>query len=95
MSAPFDRPWLRRVRAWDWPTIALVLAIKVLLFVFAVQAFITASPDPYPGWMEIWNHWDASHYLALAEHGYSGSGEDRVRLAFFPFIPGWCERRAG
>jgi len=44
-------------------------------------------------WLEIWNRWDASHYLRLAEHGYATSGDTRVSLVFFPLYP-WLVRGA-
>jgi len=83
---------LTRIRAWDWSTIALILGIKVLLFTFAVQAVATLSTS-HGTWLEIWNRWDASHYLRLAEHGYATSGDTRVSLVFFPLYP-WLVRGA-
>jgi len=83
-----DAVSLRRIRAWDWPVITLILSVKALLFIFAVQAVTTLSRESFPGWMEIWNRWDAVHYLALAEHGYVATGEGRVSLVFYPLYPG-------
>jgi len=81
--------WLR-VQDWDWPTIALVLGIKMLLLTFAMGAVASASPV-HPGWLEIWNRWDATHYLDLAKNGYVAVGESRVSLVFFPLYP-WLVR---
>src|SRR5699024_9979508 len=36
-------------------------------------------------------HWDASHYLKLAQQGYVNVGDDRLMLVFFPLYP-WCVR---
>lgn len=80
-------PWLRRMRNWDWSIIALILAIKVLIFTFAIQAVITMSRDAYLGWMEIWNRWDAVHYLSLARQGYVATGDGRFSLVFYPLYP--------
>jgi len=68
----------------------LILGIKVLLFTYAVQAVATLSTS-HGGWLEIWNWWDATHYLRLAERGYAASGDTRVSLVFFPLYP-WLVR---
>jgi hypothetical protein len=86
----FDEEWLERIRLWDWPTIALVLGIKVLLLTYGVQVVATLSVS-HPGWLEIWNRWDAMHYLRLAEQGYVAVGEGRFSLVFFPLYP-WLVR---
>lgn len=82
--------WLAAVRGWDWPTIWLVLGIKLLLLSFGVQAAATLAQQ-HPGWLEIWNRWDATHYLRLAEHGYTAAGDSRLSLVFFPLYP-WLVR---
>ena len=84
--------WLRRIRRWNWSTVALVLSIKALLFVFAVQGVITLTRR-YAGWKEIWNRWDAVHYLALAKNGYVAEGPERFSIVFFPLYP-WLVRAA-
>ena len=87
--APFGR-WLNTVRGWDWATIWLVLGIKILLLAFGVQAAATLA-QRHPNWLEIWNRWDATHYLRLAEHGYAAVGDSRISLVFFPLYP-WLVR---
>src|SRR5262249_49280601 len=82
--------WLARVRQWDWPTIWLVLGIKVLVLTFGVQAVVSLAPS-HRGWLEIWNEWDAVHYLNLAKNGYVAAGDARVSLVFFPLYP-WLVR---
>jgi hypothetical protein len=84
------RDLIGRIRRWDWDTVALVLGIKVLLLTFGVQA-VAAMRPVHNGWLEIWNNWDARHYLRLAEQGYSAAGEGRVSLVFFPLYP-WFVR---
>ena len=75
--------------------IAMMLAIKVLIFVFGAQshAVLTNSAiENVPrGWFEIWNRWDAPHYLQLAEQGYKATVEDRLLLVFYPLYP-WVIR---
>jgi hypothetical protein len=68
----------------------LVLSIKVLLFVFGVQSVITMTRK-YPGWKEIWNRWDAVHYLAVAKDGYVAEGPERFLIVFYPLYP-WLVR---
>ena len=82
--------WLTRFRRWDWETIGFVLGIKVLLLTFGVEA-VASLRMVHGGWLEIWNNWDAAHYLHLAEHGYAAGGDSRVSLVFFPLYP-WLVR---
>ncbi len=35
----------------------------------------------------LWIHWDARHYLGIAEEGYVAAGDGRLRLVFFPLYP--------
>ncbi|MBA3543411.1 MAG: hypothetical protein H0T83_03090 [Chthoniobacterales bacterium] len=79
-------------RRWDWPTIALILGLKALILTFGVQA-VASLTTAHPGWLEIWNQWDAMHYLRLAEQEYSAAGDTRVSLVFFPLYP-WLVRVA-
>jgi Gpi18-like mannosyltransferase len=34
-----------------------------------------------------WSRWDASHYLYLAEHGYTALGDEANFIVFFPLYP--------
>ncbi len=88
----WDQRRLTWVRHWDWQTIGLVLGIKVLLLTFGVQA-VAAMNQSHPGWLEIWNQWDTTHYLWLAEFGYSATEESQASLVFFPLYP-WLVRLA-
>ena len=73
----------------DWLVIGWVLAIKALLLLFGVKSFQVLENKPVPGWLEIWNRWDASHYLDVAKFGYSSSGV--FKAWFYPLFP-WCTR---
>ena len=55
------------IRQWDWPTIALVLGIKVLpdLLMEVVASLATV----HGGWLQIWDRWTRPH-LDLAENGW-------------------------
>lgn len=90
--APNERKsfWQSRLQAIDWSVVLLVLAVKALVFLFAILSFDSRASLP-EHWMEMWNRWDSLHYQAIAEHGYSGAGEARVQLAFFPLYP-WLVR---
>ncbi|MGH9901361.1 MAG: mannosyltransferase family protein, partial [Pyrinomonadaceae bacterium] len=81
-------------RRLDWSLVALILLIKALLILFAAQAFhvtMNRHLGTFHGWLEIWNRWDASHYLDLARDGYAATGEQRFRLVFYPLYP-WAVR---
>ncbi len=39
----------------------------------------------------MWRQWDANHYLELAEHGYTTSGQAAFNIAFLPLFP-WAIR---
>jgi len=86
----WDEEWLARIRQWDWPTIALILGIKVLLLTFAMEV-VASLATVHGGWLQIWDRWDATHYLDLAENGYAAVGDSRVSLVFFPLYP-WLVR---
>ncbi|MEP6821861.1 MAG: hypothetical protein ABI946_05865 [Chthoniobacterales bacterium] len=81
------------VRHWsaaDTETTFLVLGIKALMFLFAALSVGTLF-DRYYGMMEMWNRWDAVHYLSLAEFGYVAEGERRFSIVFYPLYP-WLVR---
>ncbi|HET7512785.1 MAG TPA: hypothetical protein VFJ88_08455, partial [Chthoniobacterales bacterium] len=86
----WSRKWPERLSQWDWQTIGLVLAIKVLVLSYGLQAIASVSLV-HPNWLEIWHRWDAMHYIRLAEQGYAAVGDSRVSLVFFPLYP-WLVR---
>lgn len=72
--------------------VGMMLAIKAVCMLFAVQSFHVWADKPVGGWrdwLEIWNRWDAVSYLKLAEFGYSATGEMRPMMVFYPLYP-WC-----
>lgn len=74
----------------DARLVAMMLAVKALCVVFAVQSFHVWKDEPvngWRGWLEIWNRWDALNYLKLAEFGYSAVGEMRPTMVFYPLYP--------
>jgi Gpi18-like mannosyltransferase len=74
--------------------VALAVVLKLLVLWLGIQAAIVftneALPSPH-SWLEIWNRWDAPHYLDLIDHGYSATGEERYWIVFFPLFP-WIAR---
>jgi hypothetical protein len=74
----------------DGETALLILGLKALIFLFAALSMQTLF-DREDNWMEIWNRWDARHYLSLAEHGYTAEGERRFSIVFYPLYP-WLVR---
>jgi len=72
------RPWLGLV--------LLSLLVKVVLVTLTLAEF-GAGPDPLTALGRAWDHWDAQHYLYLATHGYSATGDARNLIAFFPLYP--------
>ncbi|MDX6612426.1 MAG: hypothetical protein QOD75_1612 [Blastocatellia bacterium] len=82
------------LRSGDWRIVAMIAAIKLLLFFYATRAYQLLEGKPLSGWfgwLEIWNRWDAVNYLKLAELGYSSTGETRTLLGFYPLYP-WLIR---
>lgn len=74
----------------DWKIIFIVLAVKLVIFVFGFFNFLLFTgrhfTDSY--WIfGIWNRWDANAYLRIALFGYTNEGERRFDIAFFPLYP--------
>src|SRR5215207_1022575 len=86
-----------RLPSWlDARTIALVLAVKALVLLHGVQAFVLWKNEPpgsFYGWLAIWNRWDAPHYLDIARMGYVAEGVEARWIVFFPLYP-WLVRAA-
>lgn len=71
--------------------IATVLVTKLFILFFGFQAFEMLENKPVSsagGFFGIWNRWDATHYLKIAEQGYTAVGDDRFLIVFFPLYPG-------
>jgi len=82
--------WLRHWSAADRETTFLVIALKGLVLLVAGLSVGTLF-DQTESWSTLWNRWDAVHYLRLAEHGYTSSGEGFFSLVFYPLYP-WLVR---
>ena len=74
--------------------VAVVLAIKVVLFLFAGQAYQALEDKKlaaFYDWLRIWNRWDSLNYQRLAEFGYSMNTELKPSMVFYPLYP-WLIR---
>ena len=76
----------------DWNLISLTLLIKIGLLAFGVLAFVVVNDEKIVDThraLEIWNRWDAPHYLDLARYGYNAEGPGDVPLfiVFYPLYP--------
>jgi len=68
------------------------MAMKVLLLLFGVASYQALEDERLPfgwPWLDIWNQWDAIHFLRLAEFGYSA--DDIFKAWFYPLYP-WTVR---
>ncbi len=74
-----------RARSW-LSLVLLALLVKALVVTVTLIAF-GVKPDPLTVLGQQWDQWDASHYLYLAQHGYSATGDARNLIAFFPLYP--------
>jgi hypothetical protein len=79
---------------WKWihaflQVMPLFVGIHILFFLISLFANLyllqdfSAEQFPLSSILEGWNHWDAGHYLFIAENGYDGAW----RTAFFPLYP--------
>jgi Gpi18-like mannosyltransferase len=84
-----------RLPAWlDARTVGLVLAVKALLFVYGVQAYVLWKNERFVSFYDrlaIWNRWDAPHYLDIARMGYVSQGVEARWIVFYPLYP-WLVR---
>src|SRR5229473_2263428 len=86
----------RRVASWlpidDWLVVGWAIGTKVLLLLFGVASYQALEDEKLPfgwPWLDIWNQWDAIHFLRLAEFGYSA--DDIFKAWFYPLYP-WSVR---
>ena len=96
-AATGERGTVKSGRSWrslDWPLVGMIVAIKMLVLLFGVEAYSVLqnqSAGAFRGWLEIWNRWDAPHYLDLAREGYVAAGDERFWIVFYPLYP-WTVR---
>ncbi|HLM62623.1 MAG TPA: hypothetical protein VK308_17625, partial [Pyrinomonadaceae bacterium] len=79
-----------KIKWLNFKVIATVLIIKYLILSFAAQSYQIVNDKPLEGtdtFLGMWNRWDAVSYLKIAQFGYTGVGEDRFLIVFFPLYP--------
>lgn len=80
-----------RLTKWlDWNTIGTVVVMKLLILGIGHQALALFNQQKVPSLynlLEIWNRWDANHYLNIAANGYTAEGQDRFLIVFYPGYP--------
>lgn len=81
------------------PRIGTYIGYVILLFTLSRLMFLLIGGlaqhfDGYSRFPEYlknlswhWTHWDAPHYIKLAENGYVAAGDDRLLLVFYPLYP--------
>ncbi len=70
-------------RALVWSVMYQVVLVAVLgIFLFKNNSSVSLSLLS-----QRFSMWDARHYLYLAEHGYSTSGDERNFIVFYPLYP--------
>lgn len=68
----------------------ILLATRITLLGVAYAAtWLLATGEGLlaEGFVDIWARWDALHFFAVAEHGYTGAGSGPYDTAFFPGFP--------
>ena len=76
-------------RRWG-PPLALTLLCRITLLLLGFSASVIDTNKGFGSFqqfLQIWNRWDAPHYLYIAEHGYANSGDEANFIVFFPFYP--------
>ena len=66
------------------------LASRLMLYVlaFALYRLLGIGGDGFFASMRpLWTHWDTRHYVGIAEQWYTNTGDERLRLVFFPLYP--------
>ena len=80
-----------RIPNWlNFNVIATVLISKLLVLTFASHVYQIVGESNFSNsetFLGIWNRWDASQYLKIAENGYTAVGDDRFLIVFFPLYP--------
>jgi hypothetical protein len=90
-TSPVALPATRlRWSSADTETALLVLVLKGLVLFLAALSIQTLF-DQKENWSTLWTRWDASHYLSLAKDGYTGTGDGRFSIVFYPLYP-WLVR---
>src|SRR5579883_1215477 len=81
----FWQQWAPAIQA----ILPVYLALHLGIFLINCLAFLFVVPDssalilPVSTLWQEWLHWDAAHFIRIAEHGYT----ELYQMAFFPLYP--------
>jgi hypothetical protein len=67
-----------------------LLTLRLGIYFFGFVLFrMTSGGEPgfWTTLSTLWSRWDADHYVAIAEHGYSMTGPTAKDIVFFPLYP--------
>ena len=69
--------------------VLIVISAKILVFgIGYVVTYLNTGPaPPLTIVMNMFNHWDAPHYVAIAKNGYVNTGDAANFIVFFPLYP--------
>ena len=68
--------------------IALASRLALFLLAYGMHRVFGAGEDGFfVSFKPLWVHWDTRHYLGIAQDGYVATGDERLRLVFFPLYP--------
>lgn len=68
--------------------IALASRLALFLLAYGMHRVFGAGEDGFfVSLKPLWVHWDTRHYLGIAQDGYVATGDERLRLVFFPLYP--------
>lgn len=70
--------------------VGVFLSTRLALYLLGFAAFAIFNNRLLPlagNFIEQWWRWDSVHFINIAEHGYTGVGEERFNIVFFPLYP--------
>jgi hypothetical protein len=86
-----------------WRIVAISIGIRIVLQILGMVSLQAHGQGPGASGVDMWSHWDAPHYLRIAEVGYVPdepvppecravegkplSCDDPLFIVFFPFFP--------
>lgn len=70
------------LRRWK-EVLIITLVSRIVLFTYPLF-FIPLNGDNF--W-NLWNRWDANHYLDIAKSGYQTNGTEALFIVFYPLYP--------
>ena len=67
----------------------VILTVIIGTFVFGIASYLVIE-DRFPdSLLDLWNNWDAQHYVNIAKYGYAAltEGGRHLQIVFFPLYP--------